>query len=189
MKDRALAVIAGLSLLPAISPAQQSFLKPAWYGSIFVGHSYRILRSQDIRTDYGFGFAWQKLEPHFKWRHGPAQLVIEGYYQHSNGQQFGTTRGQVTEAIGAIWYARFRFFSRGLNLYGDIGEGVQLSTSESRDLGTRLNSTPMLGGGFSIRQGDREILIGLRLMHLSNGGLNAINRGQNQALIYTSFRF
>jgi hypothetical protein len=179
--------MAGLGLLPVLSTAQQPYTKPSWYFSAFGGHSFRVLGSQDIRTDYGFGVAWQKPEPHFKWRHGPAELVMEGYYEHSNGQR--GTRGKVTEALGVIWYARFYFPTRGFNLFGDVGEGGQLSTSESFDLGTRLNSSPMFGGGISIRQGDRDILIGLRILHVSNAGLNGSNRGQNQVLFYTAIKF
>jgi len=177
-----------MSLLPAISPAQQLYSKPSWYVSFFGGHSARILGSQDIRTDFGFGIAWQKPEPHFKWRHGPAELVMEGYYEHSNGQQH-PTRGKVTDAIGTLWYGRFRFPSHSINLFADVGWGAQISTSESFDLGTRLNSSPMIGGGVAIRQGSQETLFGLRWIHLSNAGLNKSNRGQNQFLFYVGVKF
>lgn len=177
-----------LAVLACHATAQDLFAKPSWYISFFGGHSARILGSQDIRTDYGFGVSWAKPEPHFKWRHGPAQLVMEGYYEHSNGQQY-PTRGKVTEALGAIWYARFRFRSKVVNLFADIGEGAQLATSESFDLGTRFNSSPMLGFGVIVRQGSQETLVGLRVLHLSNAGLNQHNRGQNQILFYTSVRF
>ena len=40
-----------------------------------------------------------------------AQLVFEGYYEHTNGQQ-PQLRGKLTDALGVIWYARFRFTSR-----------------------------------------------------------------------------
>lgn len=167
---------------------QQPHSRPARWVSFFGGNSFRVFASQDVRTNYGFGIAWSKPEPHFKWRHGPAELVFETYYEHSNGKNFGL-RGTSTEALGAIWYARFRFPSRSLNLFLDIGEGAQLSTSESFDLGTRLNSSPMIGFGFTIRQGSQETLVGLRLLHLSNANLNSENRGQNQVLFYTSVKF
>lgn len=168
--------------------AQDFYSKPGVYISFFGGQSARIFGSQDIRTNYGFGIAWAKPEPHFKWRHGPAQLVMEGYYEHSNGQNLGS-RGSYTEAIGMIWYARFRFPSKGINLFLDIGEGVQISTSESFDLGTRVNSSPMLGFGVAIRQGRQETLVGIRLLHLSNANLHRENRGQNQILFYTAVKF
>lgn len=175
-------------MLSPLAAGQGFYSKPSWYISFFGGSSLRVFGSQDIRTNYGVGIAWAKPEPHFKWRYGPAQLVMEGYYEHSNGRNFGD-RGEYTEALGMIWYARFRFPSRGLNLFLDIGEGAQISTSESYDLGTRVNSSPMLGLGFAIRQGGQETLIGIRYLHLSNANLNGENRGQNQILFYTSVKF
>jgi len=184
---RLTAICFALALFPATSLAQD-YSKPTWYVSAFVGHSARIFGSKDIRTDYGFGIAWQKPEPHFKWRYGPAELVLEGYYEHSNGQELAP-RGRITDAVGAIWYARFRFPSRSLNLFLDIGEGAQLANSESFDLGTRLNSSPMLDFGVSLRQGKHEAMVGLRLLHLSNANLNSVNRGQNQVLFYLAVNF
>src|SRR5579862_9234700 len=163
---RSAIICAALGLF-AIPASSQDYSKPAMFVSFFGGHNARVFRSQDLRTDYGFGIDWQRPEPHFKWRHGPAELVWEGYYEHSNGQHLDT-RGRITDALGAIWYGRFRFLSRRLNLFLDIGEGAQLSTSETFDLGTRFNSSPMLAFGVSIRQGSRETMVGLRLMHLSN---------------------
>jgi hypothetical protein len=177
--------LAALSLLPGLSAAQGIYDKPAWYVSFFGGRSTQILGSQDMRTSFGFGMAWQQPEPHFKWRHGPAQLVLEGYFEHSNGQDYGT-RGKITQSIGVIWYARFRFPQ--FNLFADIGEGANLATSESFDLGTRFNSSPMLGIGFVVRQGSNETMIGARWLHLSNAGLNGNNRGQNQMLFYVSVK-
>lgn len=180
-----LLLVAGL--LTTLAPAQ-IYSKPAWYVSFFGGHSARVFGSEDIRTDYGFGIAWQKPEPHFKWRHGPAELVMEGYYEHSNGENLGS-RGQITDALGAIWYARFRFPSPSINLFLDVGWGAQLATSESYDLGTRLNSSPMIDFGAAIRQGSSETLVGIRLLHLSNADLNPDNRGQNQVLFYVAVKF
>jgi hypothetical protein len=168
-----------------LSAAQGIYDKPAWYATFFGGRSTRILGSQDMRTNYGLGLAWQRPEPHFKWRNGPAQLVLEGYFEHSNGED-RPTRGKITESIGVIWYARFRFPQ--FNLFADIGEGLHLSTSESFDLGTRLNSSPMLGIGFVVRQGSKETMVGARWLHLSNAGLNGENRGQNQMLFYVSVK-
>lgn len=185
---RTLACFAGLGL-SAVVFGQRLYAKPSWYISFFGGHSFRVLSSQDIRTNYGLGIAWAKLEPRFKWRHGPTQLVVEGYYEHSNGETFARPQGRITDAVGMLWYARFRFPRKDFNLFADVGWGAQLSTHESWDLGTRLNSSPMLGFGISIRQGNQETLFGIRIIHLSNAGLNANNRGQNQVLLYTAVKF
>ena len=188
MKDRALLTLAGIVALSQLAACQDLYSRPERHVTFFGGSSFRIFASQDVRTNYGFGISWAKPEPHFKWRHGPTQLVLEAYYEHSNGKNLGR-RGISTEALGAIWYARFRFPSRSINLFLDIGEGAQLSTSESFDLGTRLNSSPMIGFGFTVRQGSQETLIGIRLLHLSNANTNGENRGQNQMLFYTSVKF
>lgn len=163
--------------------------RPAWYISTFIGRTARILGSQDQRDNFGFGVAWSRPEPHFKWRHGPAELVMEGYYEHSRGRANAGGNGTVTDALGVIWYGRFRFPKRHFSLYAEIGEGAQISSSESYDLGTRLNSSPMIGAGFLIRQGSQETLIGLRILHLSNAGLNGRNNGQNQVFLYAAVRF
>lgn len=113
---------------------------------------------------------------------------MEGYYEHSNGQDY-KARGRITDSLGLLWFARFRFPTRGFNLYADIGWGANLSTSQSFDLGTKLNSSPMFGLGAAVRQGSQETLLGLRLLHLSNAGTNRENRGQNQVLFYVGVKF
>ncbi len=171
------------AIAPVAAAAQESDAGPSSYVSLFGGRTARILGSSEIRTDFGLGIAWQKFEPQFKWRYGPSQLVTEAYYEHSNGEDL-VYRGRTTDAVGGLWYARFRFGSHSLNLFSDLGVGIQLSSSETYDLGTRLNTSPMVGVGFAIRHGNQETLVGLRLLHLSNANLNSKNKGQNQILFY-----
>lgn len=169
--------------------AQQSGDRPAWYITLYGGESAKILGSQDVRTNYGLGVSYSRPERHFKWRHGPADLVLEGYYEHSIGDPAEGRTNRYSDAIGFIGYARFRFVKRDYSLYFDIGEGVQIADVESHDLDTKVNSSPMIGGGIAIRQGSRETLIGVRILHLSNAGLRGSNRGQNQLLFTVSVRF
>jgi hypothetical protein len=175
-------------LIPAACLAQ-SYDRPAWYLTFYGGSSARILGTQDIRTNYGVGISYSRPERHFKWRHGPANLVLEGYYEHSIGEPAEGRSSTFTESVGFIGYARFRFIKRDYALYFDIGEGINFSNLESPDLDTKINSSPMIGGGVAIRQGSRETLLGVRILHLSNAGLRGSNRGQNQILFTVSVRF
>ena len=183
--------VMGLVGLGWASPveAQAFYERPSWYITVFGGTSAKILGTQDIRSNYGLAVGWAKPEPRFKWRHGPANLVLEGYYEHSVGEPARGRSERSFDALGFIAYARFRVVEKSYALYFDIGEGIQFATVESYDLDTKINSSPMIGAGIGIRQGGQETLVGLRILHLSNGGVRRPNRGQNQVLFTVSVRF
>lgn len=170
-------------------PADDFYTKPAWYIGLFGGRSARILGSQDMRNNYGISIAWARPERKFKWRYGPAKLVMEGYYEHSAGTPALGRDERAQEAFGFIGYARFHFVRREYSFYLDIGEGIQIANVESYDLNTKINSSPMIGVGVGIRQGSQETLVGVRILHLSNAGIRPPNRGQNQVQFTVSVRF
>jgi hypothetical protein len=78
---------------------------------------------------------------------------------------------------------------RGNGVYADIGFGVQFVDRVTFDLQSTINTTPMLGFGGVFRAGKEEVLIGLRWLHVSNGGRVKPNRGDNILFFTFGIRF
>jgi len=67
--------------------------------------------------------------------------------------------------------------------YVEAGIGVIYTDFHVEGQGLHLNFNPQLGTGFEFDLGSGSLLAGVRLHHLSNGGLHHENRGMNSALL------
>ena len=76
-----------------------------------------------------------------------------------------------------------------VGFYADIGWGIQFANHHTDDLDSATNSTPYAGIGLAFRMDHTEALLGVRLLHISNGGTKGANSGQNELLFMLSFRF
>lgn len=96
-----------------------------------------------------------------------------------------------TYAIGGLAYGRWFWPHDELDrkMFFDLGWGFQYASHPTFDLDTRINSTPILGFGALFPMGPREFLLSLRLLHISNGGTDKPNRGQNEILLIMGVRF
>jgi len=149
-----------------------------------------MLGSEDVRGGYALSYGYGRPEPKFRAGQIPAQLVYEGYVNHTQSAGVDPIRGDDTFAYGALAYSRWRWplDKNGNGIYFDLGWGLQYASHPTVDLDTHINSTPIAGIGGAFKSGNREYLIGLRLMHISNGGTDRPNFGDNQLMLTFSIR-
>lgn len=170
---------------------QEPLNRSSKYAYGLAGRSQSILGSEDERVGFGFGVAWGKPEPRFGRGSVLAQLVSDVYFDQTSSQdRFDSTKSH-TFAFGNLWYGRW-FWPQDKEhrgFYADLGWGAQYANLITHDLDSHLNSTPMLGVGSRFPMGDRDFMIGLRYLHISNGGTYKPNRGQNQIYFMIGVRF
>jgi hypothetical protein len=176
--------------LSGLAGAQQDFRdRPSWYVGGFLGQSSVFLGSEDIRQGIGFSVAYAKPEPRFRFRSVKAQMVLEAYYNPTTSINEPTSPD--TRAAGILTMARWhgRRDQYGQGFFFDLGWGFQLADRRTIDLDSRINSTPTIGVGTTFPLGNQELLLGLRLLHASNGGLVGRNQGSNQFMLTFGVRF
>lgn len=195
MRSKRNAVIFGFLLATSSQAMEERSLalfskSPSTYFSVFGGHSIAILGSEDPRIGFGFSVGYGRSEPRFAFRSIDAQLVFEGYYEHSSSNGASGHGPNHTEAIGALAYARYRWpMYKKAGAYFTVGWGLQYANQNTVDLDSKFNSTPMVGFGVTWDTGKGEGSIGLRLLHISNAGTVGDNQGQNQLFLVYSWRF
>jgi len=157
----------------------------------FAGHSIVTLGSEDHRIAHGFAIGVDMHAPRrFRYRQILPRLIIEGYHHRSRSSGASGEPGNRTDAYGLLQILRYeKGLSRNVNLYFDIGMGLQYSDQRTVDLSGRLSSTPMLGGGFAFHSKEASYYLGLRMLHVSNAGFQGNNQGQNQFLFTLGVRF
>jgi hypothetical protein len=163
---------------------------PSYYINFFGGQSLLIIGSEDRRVGIGIGLGYGRPEPRFTFQKVPAQLVYEVYYDHTSSRGASGQGPNQVESVGALAYARYMWAKkRGMGFYATVGWGLQYSNQTTVDLGSKINSTPTVGFGVTWDTGEGEGSIGIRLLHISNGGLVPPNQGQNQLFLVYSWRF
>jgi hypothetical protein len=160
-----------------------------WSVHGYLGRSVKILGTSDIRQGAGLGISfsypsnWLLIKPY------RSELVFEAYslYTQSIGAvNFGAS---PTWTFGGLAYARYSGPQTDqMQPYVEIGWGLNYSTARTRDLDSTFNSTPMIGAGVRFYSNSTEFTVGIRLLHLSNGGTYGSNRGQNYLMIHASVR-
>ena len=74
--------------------------------------------------------------------------------------------------------------------YFEAGIGAIYTDFKVKEQGSRINFNPQLGIGFKYPlPEDTAVTLGLRLHHVSNGGLLKDNRGVNSALLMVGYQF
>lgn len=154
-----------------------------------------ILGSVEWRSMGGVSIAHARPAPRLRIGHTHGQFVIEGYYMRSFAQGIRVGRRpepyNESDVLGGLAYVRYQLSGphKDIGVYLDAGIGLHFSSRRTRDLESIINSTPMLGAGLVFNKGPHEILLGLRYLHVSNGGTVGHNRGQNGLYLMVSFRF
>jgi hypothetical protein len=170
---------------------QDPLITPSHYLMGFFGQSATILGSEDGRFGGGVSYAFGQPEKRFYMKGIPAQLVYEGYIDHTQSDGGGGIPANSTMAVGALSYARWRWpIDRdGNGVYADLGWGLQFADRTTLDLDSRLNSTPVLDFGGTYKEGNHEYLIGIRYLHISNAGTVRPNYGQNEFFFTLGVRY
>lgn len=156
------------------------FEQPRWYVVGHVGQSFRILGSEDIRKGWCVGVVYAKPEPRFSnsWESG--DLAFAFYYTDTESTRH-PVKGERSSGVGLIAMMNVhRMVGRSWGYYYSLGWGLQYVNTTSIDLDSELNSSPVAGAGVICFWGKREVRIGFDFLHLSNGGLQGSNQGQNQ---------
>jgi hypothetical protein len=179
------------SIVSVFADDQDPLTKPSHYVMGFFGQSQTILGSEDGRFGGGVSFAYGQPEKRFFMKGIPAQLVYEGYFDHTQSDGGNGFPPNSTVAVGALAYARWRWpvDKDGNGVYADLGWGLQFANQPTLDLDTRLNSTPVLDLGGTFREGRNVYLIGIRYLHISNAGTDRPNYGQNEFFFTFGFRY
>jgi hypothetical protein len=167
-------------------------VKPSWYVSAFYGSGLLILGSRQPHFGGGVDIGFGKPEPRFRFHSIPAQLVYEVYWDHLSTASLPSYRdpGERVDALGALALARFRWpVKGGIGAYFDIGWGLQVTNHVTIDVNSDVNSTPMLGAGGTFRLGSRELLLGVRYLHVSNAWTKPPNFGSNALFATITIRY
>ncbi len=150
------------------------------------GQSLTILGSEEERRGYTLGLQYEVPKTRIRAFGHNAQLVLEGYYGNNSRGVLDLEPPSRLVSAGFLAFYRFRKHLDGDTAYlFDIGWGLTYGNAKTRDLDSRLNSTPTLSLWISHGPKHREFMYGLRYMHLSNAGLVGHNQGQNQ--LYFTF--
>lgn len=167
--------------VPALAHSQQ------WSGWIRGGHSVVFLGSEDHRTGFGVAVQWEQPWGRLRYRSHSASLVLEGSFDRTYSAGEGRSPADTTNywnllAVGR-YYGGWRGKARG---FVELGWGASYGERRTEDLDVRLNSTPVIGGGYEHRDGT---LAALRFLHISNAGFGKRNQGQNQLWLMLGRRF
>lgn len=162
---------------------------PSWYVTSYIGQSFGILGSSEIRAGSGLNVGYAVSEPRFRFRRNPAQKVWEVYVNRSYSRSEADS--PETNAVGVLLMSRWhsKRDDQGRGFFLDIGWGLQLANHETIDLDSSLNSTPTIDFGATYPMGKQECMFMIRYMHASNAGLKGDNRGNNLVAIVAGVRF
>lgn len=179
-------------LLAATLASAQEAPRGKWFVEAFGGKSLiPFLGSEDPRSVRGFGIGHIRHTPF--WLHqgkSPSDLWTQLYYHRSTSPGFRGRTPNGADAIGLLTTVRYWApLGRDTQMYFEIGGGLHYTDLRTEDIPSRLSSTPVIGLGFSFRTTGGEILLGARLLHISNAGFVGSNQGQNQLLVTVGFRF
>ncbi|MBS1717092.1 MAG: acyloxyacyl hydrolase [Armatimonadetes bacterium] len=160
------------------------------YFGLFAGRSLKVLGTEEIRTGIGFLYGYGRPDRRLSFHGIPAQMVYEVYGDFTHSSGVDTNSSTFDFAVGALAIARYRTpVEKDHGFYFDIGFGAQYVSQTSHDLNLNMNTTPMLGSGYFYPMGKHEAMLGIRLLHISNGGRKKPNDGQNQLYVLGMIRF
>jgi hypothetical protein len=178
MKNRAIFAVA-FAAVCVCSHAEERVI------SGYANQSIIMLGSKERRYGYGLSMQFIRPEKRFAIRNTPGELVWEGYIEQSRSDHFFSKitgeSPRKMNLIGALASGRYRFGS----FYAEAGWGLSIADKSAYDTDSKLNSTPTVGIGYSAG----KIQVALRLMHLSNGGTNGHNKGQNRLWLMVGTKF
>jgi hypothetical protein len=170
----------------------QSAPKELSHYTLFVdARSQLILGSEDSRSGFGFSLAVGREDPKLRIGNMKAELIWEGYFLQSSSDGVGSDLPNTSLGWGAIATARYRWQIRNdINIFADVGFGVQWINETSNDVPLAFNTTPSIGFGYEFKTKDNKaIILGTRILHVSNGGRQPPNPGQNYLQWYIGFKY
>ncbi len=117
--------------------------------------------------------------------------LLVGYWESDEGGHTGVTSLHEGGLTCYLRHIRSGNISTALRPYIDAGVGLHYVTEdeiEGKELGKQWLAGSNVGCGIVIGESER-VDIGIRLRHLSNGGIEEINWGINHLMLRTAIRF
>ena len=150
-------------------------------GWLDAGQSITVLNSQNIHRTFNFTLQHVARQRRLSFHQTPGYLVLEGYYHHSVSSGVKALGSNQTDSLGILAMARYEYRTQRRPFwFAEIGWGLQWASKSTFDLNSQFNSTPVVSGGVILPTHGNELYLGLRYLHISNGGLKKPNNGQNQ---------
>lgn len=172
------------TFLPVCAPCQSSDA-PAWTFRIGPSFGQTTIGSEDTRRGTVWSLGYSRPEKRLTFRGTQADLLIEGYYFFNRGGGFEDIPVNTMHSYGAMATAQYRVKEvRGTTVHFDLSWGLVYNSITTRDLDSRLNSTPAIGIG--VRRGRADFTV--RFFHMSNGGTSGNNQGSNNIQYLFSWR-
>lgn len=160
----------------------------AWYLAPMV--NLPMIGSQDERAGIFIGYQSARPEKRLRFHGRDLTLVLEFNFSHTYGGGWRFRHRDKSWSTGILGIARYeKTGPSGRGFYYDFGWGVHFASESTWDLDSRVNSTPTIGAGVLIPDGNRTCQIGIRLYHISNAGFKGSNQGQNQLLLQFGVRY
>lgn len=160
----------------------------AWYVAPLT--SLKVLGTEERRIGVMVGYQAVRPEKRFQINGQDLNLVMDYYAAYTHGSGVGAARQNAYYQAGFLGMARYeRIGPSGDGFYFDAGWGFTFVSDLSIDLDTHINSTPVVDFGAILNRNGASWQVGIRLFHISNGGTNKPNRGQNQVMFMIGMRY
>lgn len=186
-------LISCVALVSLTATGYSQYEQKRWILEGFTGRGLvGFLGSEDPRVARGLGLGYAFNTPNFLNIHGKeSELIVLGYYHRSTSKGVSGQPANGTDAFGTLGLARYYIGPRigGMAPYAEAGLGIQFQDQETVDQSSTYSFSPTVGVGISMRGKDSELMLGVRLLHLSNAGTRGNNQGSNQILITMGLRF
>lgn len=162
-------------VLPGLSFAQHS--QRFFAGPVF---GAAILGSEDLRKGVAVYYGHAAPSRPFSFKNVEGLFVVEGYANGTIGGGFDDIATNSLGLFGVTFGARYPLAMVGRGGYVQGGWGLSYGSAITRDLDSRVNSTPYLAIGRTFANDGLSNFFELRYMHFSNAGLAGSNQGSNQ---------
>lgn len=173
MKHLALSVLLLASLCAGHARAQVDALKPSRAfiaeGGVTVHGGYAL------SAGVSWPWAWRRVSRSGEWT-GMTEAYVSRWSSRVEGDRMHFTQ------VGVIPVVRYRFDHGRSNWFADAGIGLsymnRLYQRDDKQFSTRFNFIDVVGVGRNFGE-RREHEVGLRIAHISNGGIKKPNPGEN----------
>ena len=162
--------------------------KDPWRFTLKAGPSFGQpwIGSEETRRGGYYAVSALRPEKRLTFRGWRADLGLEAYYMFTKGGTVWGTPGRRMHSYGVLAFGRYRWGGGdGWRPYLDLGWGLVYNSVKTKDLDSRLGSTPFVGVGAESGHFDLQA----RFFHISNGGLAGENQGSNAIQVLVGYRF
>ena len=150
----------------------------------------RVLGSEQIRRGGFYAVSLSTDWNGLRYASQDGQFVVRGYYMFSKGSEFRGGPVFNMHTVGLTASARYwNELIKGTDTYLELGWGLAFNNMVTRDLDTRLLSTPVIGLGMVIPGTDAKYSLSVRWFHMSNAGTRGNNQGLNMVHYGLQVRF